>query len=149
VAQAGGDISAARAFFKKALEIRKELSDAYPQNGVLLHDLSVSYERLGGVAQAARDFAAAHGFFDDGLEILKTLSEKYPQNVEWQLDLALSHARLVSVTHQMKDSMAVRVHRNAAIEILNHLKQTERVKDGDRLATLYDALYDALAEIKD
>ena len=53
-------------------------------------DLSVSYNKLGGIAKARNDYSAAEGYYAKELEISERLAKKFPEVPMLKDDLALS-----------------------------------------------------------
>jgi tetratricopeptide (TPR) repeat protein len=126
--QSGGDLAAARGYFEKCLELAKVLTEADPQNAELRRNLSLSYDRLGGVTQAGGDLAAARGYFEKCLELAKVLTEANPQNARGQLDLVHIHGRLATVARQRKDTASFRAHWDAAVVVLDRLQREGRAQ---------------------
>ena len=86
--------SSPRAWFDKALAVRKALAAADPSNINWQHDLALSYEKLGEIAVSAGKLNDAHTWFDKALAIRETLVAADPSNTDWQRDLSLSYERL-------------------------------------------------------
>ena len=86
-------------------------------------DLSVSYERLGGIAEALNDYKAAEGYYAKALEIRERLAEKYPEDPNLQSDLSLSYERLGDIAEALNDYRAAERHYAKALEICERLAE--------------------------
>jgi tetratricopeptide (TPR) repeat protein len=68
-----------------------------PQQCSWQRDLSVSYERIGGVLVAQGNLAEALQSYRDGQAIRELLAKSDPDNAHWQRDLSISYERIGSV----------------------------------------------------
>ena len=89
-----GNLPQALTFFKKDIELSKELHEAYPQNVSFKNGLAISYEKLGSTHTALGKLPQALTFFEQCNQLEKELHEAYPQNVSFKNGLAISYSKL-------------------------------------------------------
>jgi tetratricopeptide (TPR) repeat protein len=101
----------------RAAKDRKEAAIAYrnlgaiagladpklPGNAGWQRDLSVSYDKVGGVQEAQGNLAGALKSYSDSLAIADRLAKADPGNAGWQRDLATSFGKLAAVHRQSGD----------------------------------------------
>jgi hypothetical protein len=73
--------------FQAALDIRKRLLAADPNNLSLLHDLATNYERIGNVASRAGEKSRALEAYREGRAIIANLKKASPADASLQSDL--------------------------------------------------------------
>jgi len=76
--------------YRDSLAIREKLTNQDSGNADWQRDLSVSYNRVGGVLNAQGDLAGALKSYRDSLAIREKLANQDPSNVEWRDDLEAS-----------------------------------------------------------
>ena len=111
------DYSAAKVAAIAALKIAEKLAKKYPDNAQTQRDLSVSYERLGGIAEALNDYKAAEGYYAKALEISEKLAEKYPDDPKMQRDLSISYNKLGDIAEALNDYKAAEGYYAKDLEI--------------------------------
>ena len=84
-------------------------------------DLSVSYNKLGGIANALNDYTAAEGYYAKTLEIREKLAEKYPDDPQMQRDLGVSYNKLGDIAEALNDYKAAEGYYAKALEISERL----------------------------
>ena len=87
---AQGRLDAALESFQASLAIRERLAEADPNNAGWQRDLSVSWNKLGGLRKGQGDLAGALEAYEQDLAIARNLGKADPGNASWQRDLAIS-----------------------------------------------------------
>ena len=88
-------------------------------------DLSVSYNKLGGIAEARNDYKAAEGYYARALEIREKLAENFPEVPMLKDDLAVSLFRCGTCSADGKLSSEQKAMLRSAAAIWEELyKQT-------------------------
>ncbi len=90
-------LSAARKLLVETGAVLKTLADADPTSADKQRDLSVSFNKLGGVAVAAGDLIAAKGYFTQSLGIRVKLAVADLTSAAEQRDLSISFIKLGEV----------------------------------------------------
>ena len=117
------DYSAAEVAANAALEIAEEFAENFPDDPQMQRDLSVSYERLGGIAEALNDYRAAEGYYAKALEIGERLAEKYPDDPGMQRDLSVSYNNLGDIAKARNDYKAAEGYYSKNLEIRERLAE--------------------------
>ena len=117
------DYTAAEVAANAALEIAEEFAENFPDDPQMQRDLSVSYERLGGIAEALNDYRAAEGYYSKALEIDEKLAEKYPDDPNLQRDLSVSYNKLGDIAKARNDYNAAEGYYAKAHEISEKLAE--------------------------
>ena len=94
VAMFTGNFPEAREFYEEGLRIGKQRAEADPGNAQAQRDLSVSYNKLGGLLLREGKLPEVRTFFEEGLRISKQLAEVDLGNSQAQRDLSISHNKL-------------------------------------------------------
>ena len=108
--EAQGDLTGALKSYRDGLAIIDRLAKSDPGNAGWQRDLSVSYNKIGGVQAAPGDLTGALKSYRDGFAIIDRLAKFDPGNAGWQLDLSAS-LRL----YRRRAGSAGRPHRRAQI----------------------------------
>ena len=117
------DYTAAEVAANAALRIAEKFAEKYPEDPQMQRDLSVSYERLGGIAEAMNDYNAAEGYYAKALEIREKLAEKYPEDPNLQRDLSVSYERLGGIAEALNDYKAAEGYYAKTLEIREKLAE--------------------------
>ena len=139
------DYTAAEVAANAALEIAEEFAENFPDDPQMQRDLSVSYERLGGIAEALNDYRAAEGYYSKALEIDEKLAEKYPDDPQMQRDLSVSYNKLGDIAKARNDYKAAEGYYAKALEIGERL--AEKYPDDPNLQRDRSVSYDNLGDI--
>ena len=83
--------------FQKDLTIAERLAAQDPLNAGWQQDLSVSYNRIGGVLESQGDLSGALEMFQKTLAIRERLAAQDPLNAGWQQELSVSYNRIGGV----------------------------------------------------
>ena len=97
VLEARGQLDAALAEYRKALEARRTLAAADPTNAQAQRDLSLSHGRVGNVLRKQGRWQEALVELEASLAIAQRLAADEPANREWQRELALAHLDVARV----------------------------------------------------
>jgi tetratricopeptide (TPR) repeat protein len=89
-----GDLAGAVAHIEEALKIRDSLVKANADDRVLLHNLSMTYDRLGDARSEQGDFTGAKDAYERALTVDNQLSEKYSALPDQRRNLAVGNAKL-------------------------------------------------------
>ena len=92
--EAQGKLSEALDDYSQSLKIRQFLAEQDPSNAGWQRDLSVGYEKVGGVLEAQGKLSEALDDYRQSLKIRQFLAKQDPSNVGWQRDLILSYYRI-------------------------------------------------------
>ena len=90
IAVARGDLNAALAAYHEARSVMGVFRRR-PGNAGWQRDLSVSYNKVGGVQEAQGNLAGALKSYPDSLAIADSLAKSDPGNAGWQRDLSVSY----------------------------------------------------------
>ena len=85
-----GDLSGALEMFQKTLAIAERLAAQDPLNAGWQRNLSVSYNRIGGVLESQGDLSGALEMFQKDLAIAERLAAQDPLNADCKAELANS-----------------------------------------------------------
>jgi tetratricopeptide (TPR) repeat protein len=118
---ATGKSASALVQFRKDLEISERLAAQDPDNTGWQSDLSVSYNRIGGILESQGDLAAALVQFRKDLEIRERLAARYPDNAGWQSDLGATYNRIGGILESRGDLAAALVQFRKDLEISERL----------------------------
>jgi hypothetical protein len=88
-----------------------------PGNAGWQRDLSVSYNKIGGVLVAQGNLPDALKSFRDGLAIRDRLAQADPGNTGWQRDLIISYVKLAEIDRSQAKVMLTR-----AAEVANTMQ---------------------------
>jgi tetratricopeptide (TPR) repeat protein len=89
-----GRTTEALSHIRTALQLGEQLLSHDSSNHWLLHDLSVSYNKIGDVLVALGDCPGALAAYCKDLAITESLATSDPANTQWQRDLSVSHDRI-------------------------------------------------------
>jgi tetratricopeptide (TPR) repeat protein len=103
VLESQGDLASALQMFHKDLAIAERLAAQDPLNANWQQDLSISYNRIGGVLESQGDLASALQMFQKDLAIAERLAAQDPLNANWQQDLSISYNRIGRVLGSQGD----------------------------------------------
>jgi tetratricopeptide (TPR) repeat protein len=103
IKQQRGELTWALKFYNDGVAIVERLATSDPGNAGCQRDLSVSYEKVGGVQVAQGNLAGALNSYSDGLAIRDRLAKSDPGNAGWQRDLSVSYAKLANAHRQSRD----------------------------------------------
>ncbi len=84
---AAGHLHAARKSFEQSLAIAERLAKADPNNSEWQRDLSVSYNKVGGVLARQNQRQEALQYLQKSLAIRERLVKLDPTNAQWKNDL--------------------------------------------------------------
>jgi tetratricopeptide (TPR) repeat protein len=103
VLEAQCNLAGALEVFRKSLAIAERLSLQDPYNAVWQRNLSVSYNRIGGVLEAQGDLDGALEEFRKSLAIDERLALQDPDNARWQSGLSVGYNRFGGVLEAQGD----------------------------------------------
>jgi predicted negative regulator of RcsB-dependent stress response len=107
------------------LEVRKGLSQRYPDNADWQGDLSWTQGRIGDLLLGLGDGPGALAAYREALEIRNALTQRDPDNTEWQRDLSISHDKIGdALVGQAKPRKAQAAYR-AGLEIVETLARQD------------------------
>ncbi len=89
-----GDLKGALKSYNDGLALVESVAKSDPGNAGWQRDLSVSYEKVGGVQEAQGDLTAALQSYSGSLAIRERLAKSDPGNAGWQRDLSVSYGKL-------------------------------------------------------
>ncbi len=89
-----GDLEMAKDSFERAQAIVIPQTARHPADTQAERDLSVSYNRIGGVLAAQGDQPAALAAYRKALDIAEKLAARDTANTQWQRDLSVSHEKI-------------------------------------------------------
>ncbi len=95
-----GDLPAAEAAFRQALEIAERLAREEPDNPNWQRGLAIGLSRMGDLLQERGDLSGALSHQRRALEILDQLGQQAPEDHERQYDVGLAHERLGAVLQE-------------------------------------------------
>jgi tetratricopeptide (TPR) repeat protein len=102
LAEAEGDLSAARHAYQQSLDILKRQALADPRNTEVQRDWSVSLNKVGDMAKAEGDLATTRQAYQQALDIRQTLAEADQRNAQAQRDLWVSFAKMAELLEAEK-----------------------------------------------
>jgi tetratricopeptide (TPR) repeat protein len=88
---------------ENSLAIAERLANSDPGNAGWQRDLSVSYNKVGGVQEARGDREGALKSYSDSLAIRERLAKSDPGNALWQRDLSVSYNKVGGVQEARGD----------------------------------------------
>ena len=139
------DYTAAEVAANAALEIAEEFAENFPDDPQMQRDLSVSYERLGGIAEALNDYRAAEGYYSKALEIDEKLAEKHPDDPDLQRDLSVSYNNLGDIAEARNDYKAAEGYYAKALVVRERL--AEKYPDDPQMQRDLSVSYNKLGDI--
>ena len=98
-----GDVAAAQAAAEQSRDIMEKLAASDPTNTDWQRQLSVGWEKLGGVREAQGDLAGALEAYTQSQTIRARLAASDPGNASWQRNLSVSWERLGGVREAQGD----------------------------------------------
>jgi tetratricopeptide (TPR) repeat protein len=106
--QKRGDLAAALKSYSDSLAMVERLAKSDPGNLEWQRDLSVSYEKIGGVQVAEGDLKVALKSYSDSLALRERLARSDPGNTGWQRDLAVSYETIGGAYRKLNDTSKAR-----------------------------------------
>ena len=103
VLEARGQLDAALAEYRRALEVRRTLAAIDPSNAQAQRDLSLSHERVGEVLRKQGRLQEALVELEASLAIARRLAAAEPANRQWQEELAIAERNLARVWRRKAD----------------------------------------------
>ena len=94
ICEARSDLSGAREYYEKALEIDKCLVEQQLDFAYVSRNLYTSYKNLGKICEIQEDFSGVREYYQKSLEINKCLAEQHPDHYMIQRDLSVSYDNL-------------------------------------------------------
>jgi eukaryotic-like serine/threonine-protein kinase len=140
VFEARGQLDAALAEYRKALEARRMLATD-PTNAQAQHDLSLSHGLVGNVLRKQRRWQEALVELEASRAIARRLASDEPSNRQWQEELAMAHRDVARVLDDLGRSDAALEAYEAALAIaerLAHALPSDVAAQGDLLARYAD-----------
>lgn len=136
-----GDIPAAAASYRKALELAEELTRIAPSNVQARRDLAEALRRSGDLLARGGDPRQALTFYRRSIEILEDLAGVQGAPREMRDDLAVAHYRMGDVLFVFGDLASAREHYNKMLEIRTSLALMDPSYFAQRdIAIAYDRL---------
>ena len=111
----------AREYYDKALEIRKQLVSRTRKSLQALHDLSVSYEKLGDLSKVGGDYTEAREYYEKALEIRKRLVSRTPDSLRALCDLGVSRKKLGDLLNAEGVHAHAMKHYEKALEVFKRI----------------------------
>ena len=88
-------------YYQEALEIKKQLKVAYPENSDYLHAYSISLDRLAGIYEAMNQLDDSLQYYQEETETFRQLKDAYPENPSYLRDYSVSLERLAGIYEAM------------------------------------------------
>jgi tetratricopeptide (TPR) repeat protein len=104
--------------------VRRKLAADNPGSAQAQRDVSISFEKLGGLALQAGDLVEARARFEDSLVIARKLAKANPNSADAQRDLSISVENLGDVAVRADDLMAARPRYEEDLAIRRKLAET-------------------------
>ncbi len=150
-AQTHSTLTAVQTIYEEALRHARRLTDDESDNPIWQRDLSVSYNKLGGVAVTKGNLELAARLYGDALKLREKLAQSDPTNKQWQRDLSVSYNNLGDVALAQEDlEQAARLFSDA-LKLREKLAQSD--PDNTRwqrdLSVSYNNLGDVVVEQED
>jgi tetratricopeptide (TPR) repeat protein len=155
--QKRSDLAAALQSYSDSLAIAERLAKADPGNAGWQRDLSVSYNKVGGVQVAQGDLKAALKSYSDSLAIRERLAKADPGNAGWQRDLSVSYDNLGGVQEAQGDLKAALKSYSDSLAIRERLAKADPGNAGwqrdlsvsyNKVASVQEAQGDLAAALK-
>ncbi|WP_455125139.1 TIR domain-containing protein [Ruminococcus sp.] len=120
--EAANNFHMAMQYYRKDLEISKQLKDSYPENLGYLRNYSISLEKIAGIYEATKLLDSALEYYQKVLEISEKLKDICPKNPNCLLGYSISLNRVAGIYEALNqlDSALERCHK--AFEIKKQLK---------------------------
>jgi tetratricopeptide (TPR) repeat protein len=123
--QKRGDLKAALKSYGEDLAITERLAQSDPGNADWQRDLSVSYNKVGGVQVAQGDLKAALKSYEAKRDIISRLAKSDPGNAGWQRDLSVSYYKVGGVQVAQGDLKAALKSYSDDLAIAERLAQSD------------------------
>jgi len=125
--QALGRLGEARDEFHSALEIAEDLRRRAPDSAEYARDLSICYDKLGGLHLELGDTQRAMELYSKDLEIAEDLRRRAPDSAECSQGLSISYGHLGDLHLELGDTQRAMELHGKALEIREDLRR--RVPD--------------------
>ena len=109
-------------YYRKDLEIFKQLKDDYPENPDYLRGYSVSLNRIAGIYKAMNQLDDALQYYQEDFEISKQLKDAYPESPNYLYDYSVSLERIAEIYEAMNRLDDALQYYQEALEIRKRLK---------------------------
>jgi tetratricopeptide (TPR) repeat protein len=103
--------------YRRALEIREQLSAADPKNSEARRDLATSFDKVGEMLTRLDQPVAAIQYFRRALAIDEALSAAEPNNAQPRLDRAHDHEQISEALAKSGDLVAAMAERRRAADL--------------------------------
>jgi serine/threonine protein kinase/Flp pilus assembly protein TadD len=147
----GGGTLEARQQFQIANDLAEKLSNTNPTNLVFLHDLFVSYSKLGDANRRLGDTTAARDNYLESLKLIQTLDGDAPRSANVQRILLSVHERLGDMNLRLGNSPSALDEFKKSFRICEQLAKNDPVgaEPQRNLYTLYLKLGNACLQLGD
>ncbi len=122
-----GDLDGALSSYRDAVSFIDRLAKSDPSNAEWQRDLSVSYNKVGGLQEARGDRDGALKSYQDSLAIHERLAKSDPSNAEWQRDLIISYKKIADCVPPQER----RANLSRALEVAQALASSGRLAPRD------------------
>jgi tetratricopeptide (TPR) repeat protein len=123
--QKRGDLAAALKSYSDSLAMVERLAKSDPGDRGWQRDLSVAYEKIGGVQVAQGDLKAALKSYSDDLAIAERLVKSDPGNAGWQRDLSAAYYFVGNVEEAQGDLAAALKSYSDSLSIAERLAKSD------------------------
>ncbi len=120
-----GDPAGSMPFLQKAIEIRRELVEVYPEEESLRMDLARSYNAVGEVSFLLGDIGQARIYYDDCLALRESMVKASPDNLRLQNELAEACANYGDLCLRNGDNDAAASHFGRCLELFQKLQHDD------------------------
>ena len=111
-------------YYQRALEIKKKLKVAYPENSDYLHAYSISLERLAGIYEAMNQLDDALQYYQEETEIFRQLKDAYPENPSYLRGYSIALNKIAEIYETMNQLDDAFQYYQKDFEIFKQLKDS-------------------------
>jgi len=146
-----GNLEKALTYYKKDLQLTKELHESFPQSVDLKNSLAISYSKLGETYTSLGDLEKALIYYEDYNRLKKELYESSPQNKDFKSGLAISYSKLGNAYTSLGDLEKALTYFEDYSRLKKELYETspQSVDSKNGLAISYEKLGDTYTFLGD
>ena len=138
--EAANNFHMAMQYYRKDLEISKQLKDAYPENLDYLSGYSESLDRVAEIYRAMNQLDDALKYYQESFEIRKQLKAVYPKNPDYLRGYSISLNQIAGIYETMNQLDDALKYYQEGTEIFRQLKDAYS-EDPDHLRDYSVSLY--------
>jgi serine/threonine-protein kinase len=146
-----GDPAGARDYFKKAMELRKELANQYPKENDVIQDLATSYHAVGEMCYQLRETEAGKQYYAECLRMREQLFQANPNDLRLKRQLARWCGTLGELSDRSRAYVEARHYHQRSVDLSRELVEIDPKNVDYRrdLGTAYYQLATTYLKLKD